>query len=174
VDNLALSADGQLIATGSGYLNFSGQLQLWDTELGSLRHAFPFNSYSASFSPQGPVLLTINTNLALCKWPPKTLLEKSGVGSPAVRHQVKFNNAGTRFLTAGINLTCYQTPLLITHSDLAGSDLMLRWISPDVKTSLESSDLVGAWTEVARDLATTSYTIPIAGGGNYFRLSQPF
>jgi WD40 repeat protein len=168
VESLAVSPDGQFIAT-CGYSGWAGQLQLWDALSGALKHTFSFNASSVSFSPQAPVLLAINTNLTLAKWPPEIVLNKPNAGSIAVRHQVRFNAAGTRFLTAGINLACYQTPRRFTHAEADGSALTLRWITPDANTTLQTSDLTQAWTDIFPDPASTSYTTPISGGAQFFR-----
>ena len=171
INSIAVSPDGQSLATGSAHLHFPGPMQLWNAGTGALIHTFPAPMFSAAFSPQAPALLTLDTNLTLWSLPPRSLLQQKGIASTVFRSMVRFNPAGDRFLTAGMTLRVFETPLILLHPGISHSQLTLQWMGPTNSFTLESSDLSSPWTTHS-EASSTPITIPVQPGAKYFRLKR--
>jgi WD40 repeat protein len=170
VGSIAVSPDGQYLATGSEYLHFEETFEIWESNTGALKYSRPDRIFSAAFWPQGDLVLTVSTNLVLWDIPPKKLMEETAVAGSVVPNQVKFNKTGTRFLVSGQSLTVYETPELITAVESSDGELLIRWIGPAQKVTIESSpDLNGLW-EFFMDATGNELAVPIGPGMRFFRL----
>ena len=167
VDSIAISPDGEFLATGRSVLEF------WHTDTGALRYSIPQVLFGASFSPQAPVFLTAGTNLTLYSLSPKLLLQQTGPSDLGIfSRKVRFSKSGRYFLVSGMHLHVYETPQLITDIQKTGQELQLHWIGPDQNAILETTtDLKQPWTPLPGSGPGT-ITLPIRPGNQFIRLKR--
>ncbi len=139
VKAVAISPDGKLAASGSGWPNGDQTLRIWDIETGTQLHVLKHgaNVMHVAFSQDGQQVLAGGSSPEMTLWDVKSgeLLRKYTAGNATYFEQVAFTRDGTRIIaTTGRDQVVYELDTEtgdVIHRWDTGSSALCFAISPD-------------------------------------------